>query len=151
MNEHGTSHSTAVAAKLLSILLACGMASGCGSGRDGPRRMGIRGNVTHKQQPVVRGVINLKPRQGTVGPATGTIVNNGSYEIRPDRGPTVGNYQAVLKIMTSDQEATPHPESVGTKSALPFRTYTIPIEVKDGNNVIHFELPPSTPEKTDPE
>lgn len=142
MDEHEISCSTAFPVKFLSVLLAGGMTLGCGSGQDSPQRVGIRGIVTYQQQPVTRGVINLQPRQGTVGPATGTIVNNGSYEIRPDRGPAPGNYLAVLKIMTADLETTPRPGRVESKSAVPFRTYSIPIEVKGGNGVIDFELPP---------
>ena len=142
MDEHRIPCSTAFPVKFLSILLAGGMTLGCGSGQDGPQRVGIRGIVTYQQQPVTRGVINLQPHQGTVGPATGTIVNNGSYEIRPDRGPAPGNYLAVLKIMTADLETTPHPDRVETKSAVPFQTYSIPIEVKGENGVIDFELPP---------
>lgn len=61
---------------------------GCG----GSKNVAIQGEVTLDGQPVGPGSIVFYPEGGSGAPASAAI-ENGRYEIPPERGPTAGTYR----------------------------------------------------------
>ena len=74
-------------AAMIVLLAALLVAPGCGSG---PEKAEVSGSVSFDGQLVESGTIELFPIDGTAGPATGSVIRAGKYEIDAARGPLVG-------------------------------------------------------------
>lgn len=71
------------------LLISCAAwCAGCGSG--GPDRVAIGGKVAFDGQPIKQGKIVFEPRDG--GKMSMGEIDDGSYMIPRDRGPTEGAY-----------------------------------------------------------
>lgn len=72
--------------------------SACSS--DAIDRARVSGTVSYNGQPLETGMIELYPIDGTGGPSTGGIIEQGQYEIPADKGPLVeGAYQVRITSM----------------------------------------------------
>ncbi len=81
-------------------LLSLGLiASGCAGDRgDGPHP--LSGNATFNGEPIDLGSIALIPAGGGSGTqprASGGVIQNGRYEIPPEKGPTAGTYRVEVR------------------------------------------------------
>lgn len=72
------------------------MMSGCGES-DGLDRLHVKGTVTVNGAPLKNGRISFLPTEGTSGPATGTVIENGQFEIPLEQGPMQGKHR--IEIM----------------------------------------------------
>ena len=72
---------------MCALVMIVGLLMGCGSGFD---RAKVGGTVSYGGKPVETGSIELTPTDGTKGPATGSVIIGGQWEIAADKGPLVG-------------------------------------------------------------
>src|SRR3954468_6754983 len=87
-----------VSVKLVRI---CGIgltiAACFGCGKKGPHRAAVSGHVTLDGQPIIEGVIQFLPVEGTTGAETGGVITNGHYDIPQQRGAIVGKSRVELR------------------------------------------------------
>lgn len=102
---------TLVVVSLLTIVLA-----GCGS--DNPlNRQAVSGSVTLDAAPLDRGTIEFVPQQaGGVG--SGTVIADGSYSIKADKGLPPGKYLVRLYSAEAAQP-TGEPQPPGPSNVVP--------------------------------
>ena len=84
---------------LLFIWLVITVASGCGQTSDGLGRIPISGTVTMDGQSLSSGSLSLTPQSS--GPACGTSIRDGKFDIPKNRGPVAGIYNARITIDTA--------------------------------------------------
>jgi hypothetical protein len=78
--------------RILLVLLAAALMSGCGRRSVGPPRFSVRGRLTYRGEPVPFGEIAFEPdtAAGNRGPAGYGVVTNGRYETYRDKGAVSG-------------------------------------------------------------
>lgn len=81
-----------VAIVIFSILAL----SGCGS--DSGLAI-VSGTVSYRGEPVERGLIRFIPILETKGPASGAVIENGTYEARARGGIPLGTYRVEIQGM----------------------------------------------------
>ena len=81
---------------IFPLLVCLGIVSGCG-GSDGLDRLHIKGTVKVNGAPLESGRISFLPTEGTSGPATGTVIESGQFEIPLAQGPVQGKHR--IEIM----------------------------------------------------
>lgn len=81
---------------ILPLLVCLGIVSGCG-GSDGLERLHVKGTVKVNGAPLKSGRISFLPTAGTSGPATGTLIESGQFEIPLAQGPVQGKHR--IEIM----------------------------------------------------
>jgi len=77
------------------LLVCLCMMSGCG-GSDGLDRLHVKGTVTVNGALLKSGRISFLPMEGTSGPATGTVIENGRFEIPLVQGPLQGKHRVEI-------------------------------------------------------
>jgi hypothetical protein len=75
---------------------------GCGS--DGPKKNGVRGQVTWKTQPLANGTIDFTPLEATGGESFGGTIENGQYEIERSVGLPAGKYKVSIQATNGPPE-----------------------------------------------
>jgi hypothetical protein len=92
------------------LVLALLVATGCDSG---PKRYGVSGAVTYKDQPIESGIISFVPK-GEPAPAAGATISDGKYEVPNSSGLLPGEYDVIISVPTaapaketSDEEEGP--------------------------------------------
>lgn len=135
---------------LASVLLTSMLCLGCGSGALPFELVPVKGTVSYKGKPLVKGLVRFIPdTQSADGQVAGKMafanIKDGSYSIPADRGATVGknrieilSYRATGKTTqvensTIEVEVQFIPEKYNTNS-------TLSEMVKRGENVIDFKL-----------
>lgn len=125
--------------------------AGCGRS-DGLHRVEVHGSVAVQGQPVAQGLVTFRPARGSKGPAAGTSIMDGKFQIPVERGPTTGPHEVEIKIVSAAA-----PPAVGPDSALANRTpqqlkaFSESVQVADGVNQFDFNLqaaPASTPKSS---
>jgi len=53
-------------------------------------RMRASGTASYRGEPIENGTLELSPTDGTTGPATGSVIRDGQWEIAADKGPLAG-------------------------------------------------------------
>ena len=92
----------------LSLIAALSLAAAMGcSGDDGPPRVGVRGTVTYRGQPLPSGDIRFVPLPGTDTPQAGARIVDGRYAVAGG-GVPVGEFRVeILGYRRSDGSAGP--------------------------------------------
>ncbi len=83
---------------LCVLLVAC-------SGRKGPRRVPVQGNVTLGGTPIENASISFLPATSNHGPATMAIVMGGRYRLNRKQGPCAGLHKVVVLRDANDKKA----------------------------------------------
>ena len=89
----------------IALLLSSVVLVGCGGPVDRLPRVSIHGSVTADGQPVSSGTLSFVPQSR--GPATGTPIVGGEYDIESERGPIPGVYQVRLNVLQEKSLAAP--------------------------------------------
>jgi len=120
---------------------------GCDN-NSGPFRAAVRGCVTLDNVPLEQGSINFFPTGTTRGPATGTQINNGLYELSAAQGPAIG--QARVEIVSTKATGRRRPDVRNPGNTLNEmialvpprynRDSTLTAHIRTGNNVVDFHL-----------
>jgi len=150
---------------LLGVFLAC---TGCGDD-DLPRRHPVVATVNYKGEPMRSGTITFTPGDLSRGRSAGGTIMDGSYSLTtyyPDDGALAGRYKVTIISTKANTDAlepqhklmyekalsspgVPIPAQVKKKvkiETLVPRKYSTPetsdltAEVKEGDNVINFDL-----------
>jgi hypothetical protein len=87
------------------VLLAMGLALGCGRGPDIQRAI-VSGKVSYRGQPIAKGSIRFVPVKGTQGPQAGAEIKDGVYRVDASGGVPVGTLK--VEVQAFRQMAT-HP------------------------------------------
>jgi len=87
------------------------LTAGCGTSSSGPQRLAVNGTATVDSEPA-SGTLSFQPVGK--GPAAGTAVVGGVFEIPSERGPVAGVYRVMLtttvdKLAVTESD-TPPPE-----------------------------------------
>ena len=85
----------AALATLAGGLMLITVVSGCG----GSGRVPVSGKVTLDGQPLEHGLINFRPDQGHTGPGSGSVVNDGRFEIPAAKGLQPGSYKVSITVL----------------------------------------------------
>jgi prepilin-type N-terminal cleavage/methylation domain-containing protein len=105
-------------------------------------RVPIQGHVTYKGKPLAWGSIALRPSEDTKGPAAGTDIIDGKYEIAASAGPDTGPYIARITIVGPNRGDTSRPShSLGFKAGLDMKSIQVPIEIVTEPKEYNFTLP----------
>jgi hypothetical protein len=118
------------------------VATGCGDGQTG--RVAVQGTVTFEGQPVAWGSIALRPAPGTSGPAAGSEIVDGKFEIPASAGPTAGSYVAritIVKAPTKTRVASPLVK--GQRNA---QSFDVPVEIQAERKKYDLRVPPDRDE-----
>jgi hypothetical protein len=105
-------------------MLALGLlaATGCGGG-DGLEMFPVRGEVTYKGKPLVRGIVNYLPSSPGARPASGSIQPDGTFVLTTqarDDGAVRGTYDIVVHSYEDNPDAPKTREEIeaqGSRSA----------------------------------
>ncbi len=137
-------------ARLLYLCVAAGVlvgSMGCNHSSE-PFRAAVRGRITLDNVPLEQGSINFFPTGTTRGPATGTQIINGLYELSAAQGPAIG--QARVEIVSTKPTGrrltdvrTPGNTLNEMISLVPpryNRDSTLIANIRTGNNVVDFHL-----------
>ncbi len=95
-----------------AIALACLPFFGCSR-----EEIAVRGRVTADSRPVDRGTITFLRADG-IGPAVGSVVQKGEFDLGKQKGLTSGDYRATLEgfqvtgRMINDYQRGPIPETI---------------------------------------
>jgi len=73
--------------RLNLLLMTVVFLIGCGSSTD---RVPVSGVASYDGEPIENGTVELIPTDGTSGPATGSVIRGGRWEIAADKGPMSG-------------------------------------------------------------
>ena len=129
-----------VAASIVGIL---SLSAGC----SGPDRGGVRGEVTLNGKPVGEGSISFLPADGTQGDKVAAPVQDGRYEIPPDRGPRPGRNRVEISWARSTGHKVPSADpgllTEERREAIPPRynkQSTLVEELRAGANTKDFQL-----------
>lgn len=79
-------------------------AGGCRAKSD---RLSVSGRVTWQAKPLEKGSILFVPGAGHRGPKVGAVIENGSYQIDKERGPTAGPYRVEVRADTGEHPHSP--------------------------------------------
>jgi hypothetical protein len=111
--------------------------AGCGRGETG--RVAVKGTATYEGQPVAWGSIALRPAPGTTGPAAGTDIINGKFEIPANDGPATGSYIARIMIAeATTANSAANPLARGPHIA---RTFELPVDIETDREEYDLRLP----------
>ena len=134
-------------AKFCGICVVLATCLGCGN--KGPRRAAVTGQVTLDGRPIDEGVIQFLPVEGTVGPETGGVIENGRYDIPQDRGVVVGKCRVELRASKKTgrkiQDPTGRPGTLTDEYKEVFppssnTNSTLVREIKDDLNTLDFNI-----------
>ena len=95
----------------LIVIVAVVVLSGCGGG-SGRDRVVLSGTVSYQGEPVETGSIRFVPISGTKGPASGAVIQDGTYETKARGGVPVGSHRVEIKATRLTGEPKP-PELQG--------------------------------------
>ena len=82
---------------------------GCG-GEESFSRIDLVGTVNVGGQPVEAGKIQFTPIEGTSGPNTLALIQNGKFETAPSMGAAKGKYQVQITVLEKNPDAGPEDE-----------------------------------------
>ena len=122
----------------LLLLLPAALVAFCGCGSADSGRVPVRGTVSYQDEPVARGSISLRPVRGTSGPAAGTDITGGKFEIPADTGPGTGSYTARITIVWPDDSPPAGPLDRGPRNV---QTVEVPVEIEADREEYEFHLP----------
>ena len=134
-------------ARFCGICVLLATCFGCGN--KGPRRAAVSGHVTVDGRPIDEGVIQFLPVEGTVGPETGGVIDNGQYDIPQNRGAVVGKSRVELRASKKTgrkiQDPTGRPGTLTDeyKEMFPPSSNTnssLVREIKDDLNTLDFDV-----------
>jgi hypothetical protein len=129
------------------FLLAISFVVGCSKG--GARRGAIAGTVTLDGKPIAKGSIMFVPAEGTAGPVAGGPIENGRYQLPPDKGAAVGWNGVEIRSLHKTGRMVPKPmappgdmvEEYGEAVAPRYNLQsTLRFDVKPGENAANFEV-----------
>jgi len=130
----------------MAICLMTGIVAavvGCGSSN----QVSVQGRVTFEGQPVGPGSIVFLPDAGAEGTKVAAAIEDGKYQIGPERGAASGNFRVEIswskKTGRQIPSADPGIMMDETKEAMPSQfnsASTLRREVKLGDNVHDFDL-----------
>ena len=103
MTRFSQGNETVVICRLLVTVIVLSIVSGCGKQNSG--RVPVQGTVTYRGEPVALGSIALRPMRETSGPAAGTDIIDGKFEIPRHAGPGTGSYAARITIVRPSEYA----------------------------------------------
>jgi hypothetical protein len=108
---------------------------------DGLARVSVSGSVTYDGAPVKYGLITFRPVAGSSGPAAGTAIMEGRFQVAAEKGPTVGPHEVEIKIPDFAKTATkPDEPSAGSRGAMHFKTFSQKALIEPQANEFHFAL-----------
>lgn len=99
--------------EFILLLFCLSVVSGCG-GSEGLDRLHVKGTVKVNGAPLKSGRISFLPTEGTPGPATGTVIENGQFEILLAQGPVQGKHR--VEIMAVRPTGKKIPEGSGSEN-----------------------------------
>ncbi len=119
----------------LVIFFVVSCVSGCVKQDSG--RVPVHGTVTYRGEPVALGSIALRPTTDTSGPAAGTDIIDGKYEIPQHAGPAIGSYTARITIVRPSERAATNPfaRQVGN-----VQTLEVPVDIVSDPKEYDFRL-----------
>lgn len=85
---------------------------GCGSGADGPERVPVSGQVSYGGLPIEDGKIRFVPIEGTEGPATLALIEQGKYTADHNGGVPVGTHRVEVEAYRPQEGAQPVTEEM---------------------------------------
>jgi hypothetical protein len=110
-------------------------------------RVSVKGKVTYDGQTVDEGNIEFLPEGGTASVKLAAPIENGQYEIPPDRGGKVGAYRVEIHWAKKTGREIPSADPGMTvperQEGLPARFHaesTLRRDFKSGENLINFDL-----------
>jgi len=96
--------------------------------------MRMWGTVSYQGQLIPEGQIILFPIDGTAGPSTGGIIQNGQYEIAKRRGPYAGGtYRVEITGFGAEKVYSPNATSKG--SGIRVREQIVAIQFNQQSNL----------------
>lgn len=83
-------------------LLLVPLCAGCGSGSEenAPERAAVSGSVSVDGKPLPQGVVRFVPIDGTPGPKTSIVVEQGQFQADAEQGPVIGTHR--IEIQSTD-------------------------------------------------
>lgn len=104
---------------------------------EGVGRVPVAGSVTLNGEPVVLGSIAFRPSPTTSGPAAGTDIKDGSYDIPQKNGPALGSYSARITIISRDAAKANKLAGKGGDA----KAFEVAVELEEGKTEYDFALP----------
>ena len=126
---------TVVICWLLVTVIVLSFVSGCG--KQNSQRVPVQGTVTYRGEPVAQGSIALRPTGKTSGPAAGTDILDGKFEIPRHAGPATGSYSARITIVHLSESVAADPFTRQCK----VQTLEVPLDIESDRKVYDFQLP----------
>jgi len=136
--------------KAAGVCAICFVIATCiGCSKKGPQRAAASGHITLDGKPIEHGVIQFLPVAGTIGPETGGVIENGSYEIPKQRGPVVGQCRVELRASKKTgrkiQDPTGRPGVLTDEFKEMFPTAantdsSLVRDIKDEPNTLDFDI-----------
>jgi hypothetical protein len=118
---------------------------GCGGGD--ASRQGIYGTVTVDGKPLEKGIITIKPAEGTEGPVVGGPIEGGKYQIKAGEGPVIGEHRVeISSTKVGEQKVVVVPgeppgyTSIETIAPQYNTRSTLTVTIKEGSNEQDFPL-----------
>lgn len=108
---------------------------------EGVGRVPVAGSVTFDGKPVVLGSIAFRPSSTTSGPAAGTDIKDGAYDIPKKTGPALGSYSARITIISRDAAKANKLAGKGGDA----KSFEVPVELEKGKTKYDFALPIDDP------
>lgn len=105
---------------------------GCGGAGDEVERVAVSGTVSANAEPVSAGTLNFVPVGK--GPACGTAIQDGRFEIPANRGPSTGEYDVRLTLQAGKVLPAPGKSDEMAESATKFAALRVTVSA-DGKEL----------------
>ena len=122
---------------LRSTILLVLLASVTGCSRQDIGRVALCGTVLYDGELVSCGSIAIRPAPDSTGPAAGTDIRDGKYEIPVEAGPGTGSYLARITIVK--QDAANSPNFAGKGGGV--TSLEVPVEIEKDTETRDFSVP----------
>jgi hypothetical protein len=92
--------------RLFAVAIVCAFAPGCSTNQDGIDRVSVSGAVTLDGEPLKSGSITFSPKGN--GPSAGGVIEDGSYSVSTEAGPSAGKYSVEIRSMAPTGRKIPN-------------------------------------------
>ena len=147
MTHPGTPHAARAARRAVAIALLTALVVASGGCGQKVKLARVTGKVTYKGNPVPNGGITFLP-DPSGPPASGSIGPDGTYTLQTadlGEGAVLGKHAVMITALQSGEAKGPEERDPLPPPIIPTKygstsTSGLTAEVKDGDNVINFEL-----------
>lgn len=113
--------------------------TGCTGDNSTWNRVAVTGTVTYQGRPVVEGSISLRPLT-SAGPAAGSAIVDGLFEIPADEGPTAGTYLACVTFVVGESPPARRESRPSDLRQPAMKQFRREIQLKDEDNVLDLRF-----------